>query len=194
MATNPPTKTKMTAEEYFALPETTQRMELIHGELIIHNYGEGDMSPAAKDVHEEAIMLIVAFLLQIVPPRELRASKTDVHLDEENVVQPDILWASRKSGQCVRREDGYLHGAPDLVVEILSPSTAKQDKSTKYALYEKHGVREYWIVDGDVKLIEVYLRDGDRFARHGVFGLGDSFVSPVLGGKLVEVDAILGEG
>jgi Uma2 family endonuclease len=191
MVLNPQTKTLMTAEEYFALPETNQRQELIDGQLI--TYGDDGMSPAPKDIHEEITMVLVALLLQFVPARELRTAPTDVHIDGINVVQPDLFWVNSKSGQCVRHEDGYLHGAPDLVVEILSPATAKQDKSTKYDLYEKHGVREYWIVDVDMQLVEVYTRQNEKFFRHGVFGTGDSFVSPVLDGKTIIPDAIFSD-
>ena len=148
---------------------------------------------APHDQHQKAITRLIIVLAPFVSTGELRPSPVDVLIDELNVVQPDVMWVSHKNERCVLR-DGRWYGAPDLVVEILSPSTAKQDKSTKYDLYEKYGVREYWIVDGDVKLIEVYVRDGEKFVRQGVFGLGDSFVSPVLGGKLVDVDAILGEG
>jgi Uma2 family endonuclease len=191
MVLNPQTKTLMTAEEYFALPETNQRQELIDGQLI--TYGDDGMSPAPKDIHEEITMVLVALLLQFVPARELRTAPTDVHIDGINVVHPDLFWVNSKSGQCVRHEDGYLHGAPDLVVEILSPATAKQDKSTKYDLYEKHGVREYWIVDVDMQLVEVYPRQNEKFFRHGVFGTGDSFVSPVLDGKTINSDAIFSD-
>lgn len=190
MATNPPTKTKMTADDYFALPETMRRQELIHGELI--TYGDDGMAPAPKDVHEETTMLLVAFLMQHLPARELRTAPTDVYFDKVNVVQPDVFWISAETGQCQRHDDGYLHGAPDFVIEILSPGTEKQDKSTKYDLYEQHGVREYWIVDNATRLVEVYARLGEKFSRHGVFGTGESFKSPVLGDKVVDVDAILG--
>ena len=189
MAVNRPPKIKMTAEEYFALPETSRRQELINGELI--TYGDDPITPVPKDIHQEITMLLLAALMQHLPARELRTAPTDVHIDGVSVIQPDIFWVNPQSGQCVRGEDGYLHGAPDFIVEILSPATAKQDKSTKYDLYEQHGVREYWIVDGAMKLVEVYTRDEDKFTRHGVYGLGDTFVSPVLSGKTIAVNAIL---
>ena len=193
MAVSPQTKTRMTAEEYKALPETKQHVELIHGELIVHQYGDENMPGGPKDAHQQSISLIQAFLYQLVPAREVRAANTDVYLDNENIVQPDVLWASSESGQCVRQDDGYLHGAPDLVIEVLSPTTARHDRSTKFNLYEKNGVREYWMMDADIQLIEVYVREGDRFTRLGGFGPGESFTSPVLGNKTVNIDAILGQ-
>ena len=188
MATNPPTKTKMTAEDYFALPETMRRQELIHGELIVQ---EKDMD-APHDNHQKLTTRLIILLAPFTTTGELRPSPVDVVIEEHNVVQPDVMWVRHDNDQCLMKE-GRWYGAPDLVVEILSPSTAKQDKSTKYDLYEEHGVREYWIVDNAARLIEVYARQDDKFARHGVFGLGESFISSVLGDKTVEVDAILGE-
>lgn len=187
MAVNRPPKTKMTAEEYFALPETLQRQELINGELIIQEHG----MDAPSDQHQQIVTKLIILLAPFIATGELRPSPVDVRVDNVNVVQPDVMWVSHQNEQCVMR-DGRWYGPPDLVVEILSPSTAKQDKTTKYDLYEQHGVREYWIVDGAMKLIEVYTRVEDKFARHGVFGVGDLFVSPVLGDKVIAVNALLG--
>ncbi len=86
---------------------------------------------------------------------------------------------------------GDLRGAPDLVIEVLSPGTARRDKKDKFSLYEKHGVREYWIIDPSEKLLEVWqLRDG-RFSRLDVFGPGDPFTSLLLGP--IDVKALLPE-
>lgn len=175
----PQEQIRMNAEAYRDLPESPFKTELINGELIVYKGSDG-MSPAAKDIHEETVMLIIAFLLTIIPPNELRASKTDVYLDEKNVVQPDIFWASSETKQCVRAEDGYLHGAPDLIIEVLSPSTAELDKTTKFALYEKFGVREYWLVDIDAETIEVYALRTGKFTLMDVYQTQDQFQSPVL--------------
>lgn len=83
------------------------------------------------------------------------------------------------SGQspCRLGEDGYWYGAPDLVVEVLSPSTAHKDRGVKFDLYEKHGVREYWLVDPEGRYVEVYRREGERFDRAGVFAAGQSWAA-----------------
>lgn len=77
----------------------------------------------------------------------------DVHLTEEDRVIPDAMIVCNKD---IIKEDG-IHGAPDLVVEVLSPSTAKNDKGYKKKLYEQSGVKEYWIVDPVMRSIEAYL-------------------------------------
>ncbi len=73
----------------------------------------------------------------------------DVHLEEKNRVLPDSMIICN---QDIIKRDG-VYGAPDLVIEVLSPSTAHRDKGDKKALYEKHGVKEYWIISPDEKSI-----------------------------------------
>lgn len=126
----------------------------------------------------------------LIPHGETFAAPLDVHLDAENVVQPDLLWVAENS-RCVVR-DGRLHGAPDLVVEILSPSTTRIDRTDKFLLYERFGVSEYWIIDPTHKLLEVWtLRDG-LYAQHGVYGTGEIFHSPALG-REVNLSVVFGQ-
>ena len=68
----------------------------------------------------------------------------DVYLNDSNVVQPDVLWVATDSEACVLVDNKYWKGAPDVIVEVLSFSTANRDYRVKYDLYEKHGVRAYW--------------------------------------------------
>ncbi len=83
-------------------------------------------------------------------------------------------------------------GAPDLIIEILSPSTHKQDRVAKFDIYEAHGVGEYWIVDPQEQLIEVYIRKDDHLQRQGGYTLGGKFVSHTLNDATVDVSALLG--
>ncbi|MEO0563414.1 MAG: Uma2 family endonuclease, partial [Chloroflexota bacterium] len=84
----------------------------------------------------------------------------------------------------------YWHGAPDLVIEVLSPSTAARDRGVKFDHYETAGVREYWLIDPMGLFVEVYtLKDG-TFERAGLYERGVSFQSAVLG-KAVPVDVLL---
>ncbi|GFI46362.1 hypothetical protein IMSAGC019_01676 [Lachnospiraceae bacterium] len=91
----------------------------------------------------------------------------DVFLTENDRVIPDVMIVCRKD---IIKPDG-IYGAPELVVEVLSPSTAKNDKGYKKDLYEKAGVKEYWIVDPNMHSIEVYLLSGGRFRINGFYGL-----------------------
>ena len=76
---------------------------------------------------------------------------------------------------------------------MLSLSTALRDKQAKFRLYEKHGVGEYWLVEPIARYIEVWYRSDEKFALHGVFGAGETFLSAVSGQQPVEVAAIFGE-
>jgi Uma2 family endonuclease len=113
----------------------------------------------------------------------------DIVFDGENVLQPDVFWVAPNS-ECVPVEDRYFQGAPDLVIEILSPTTARRDRDLKFGLYEKYGAREYWLVDPDARFVEVYRRQEDRLVRLGFFGQGEKFIAPVLDNASLDVDTL----
>jgi Uma2 family endonuclease len=168
-----PSRTRMTNAEYFALPETNRLVELWDGELI-------EMAPPTTD-HQTASINLIVLLHTLIPDGRLFHAPTDVVFGEGYVPQPDVMWVAAGS-RCVI-DKKRLIGPPDLIIEILSPSTEANDRSDKYTLYERHGVREYWIVNPEHRFIEVYTHDGSGFARRGVFiaGQNETFESPVLG-------------
>lgn len=84
-----------------------------------------------------------------------------------------------------------IQGVPDLVIEILSPSTAKLDKTAKMRLYERSGIKEYWLVDPDREEIEVLTLKDSSYESMGVFGIEQSFESALLKGLRVSLDMIL---
>jgi len=177
------TLTRMAAAEFLELPESNKIIELINGEVI--------MAPSPVDRHQEASGNLHFSLRQKQPSGKWRTAPTDVYIDEVNVIQPDLFWISDDNPNCHLVDGRYWHGAPDLIIEILSPGTTRQDRDSKYRLYEKSGVREYWIVDAEELYIEVYhLHDG-KFERQAVVGLGEQFESAVLNGITLSVDALL---
>jgi len=91
----------------------------------------------------------------------------DVYLTEKDRVIPDAMIVCNID---IVKPDG-IHGTPDLVVEVLSPSTAKNDKGYKKDLYEKTGVKEYWIVDPNIRSIEAYLLSDGKYNLDGFYGL-----------------------
>jgi Uma2 family endonuclease len=178
-------RTRMTAAEFFELPETTQITELIDGELIV--------SPSPIKPHQD-VSGNLYFLLRLLHSKiggTVQYAPMDVHLDDENVTQPDVFWVSDSNEKCKVGEDNYWHGPPDLIVEILSPGTTRQDKVTKFALYERHGVREYWIADPKYKNLEVWSLVDGKYTRLGLFSGNDTFISTVLG-QTIEVKIIFG--
>lgn len=89
----------------------------------------------------------------------------DVHLDEQNTFSPDVMIVCNPD---IIKNDG-IYGSPDLVVEVLSPSTAKRDKGIKKDLYEKHGVKEYWIASPNDKSLEVYLLKDGKYVLDDIY-------------------------
>jgi Uma2 family endonuclease len=170
---------KVTSEKFFEIADASdERFELIEGVITVMS------SPYV--IHQRILLALVLLLKPIIPNGNLFIAPLDVRLDNENVFQPDLMWVAQDS-KCTITEQ-RLEGAPDLVVEILSPGTLRRDKIVKFLLYEKHGVREYWMIDPTGK-IEVWALQGKEFAYQGEFKAGESFVSPVLSGATVDVSA-----
>ena len=84
-------------------------------------------------------------------------------------------------------------GAPDFVIEILSPSTAYRDRGVKFETYEKYGVSEYWLIDPELKFVEIYRQQDKTFKRQGIYKSGQTFTSSVLGDVSVPVNALFAE-
>lgn len=139
---------KLSVVDYFELSETTRPMELV--------YGVVREPPMPVWGHQLVSARLTALLHLHVEEHELGqiASPVDVVLDMDAalVVQPDIVFVSHNRLAIVRER---VWGAPDLVVEILSPRTARRDRTVKLAWYGRYGVRECWLVDPKSRAIEV---------------------------------------
>ncbi len=85
----------------------------------------------------------------------------DVLFSEEDIVQPDIIFVSHENKRIITRDN--IKGAPDLIVEVFSPSTFKRDIGIKKKLYARHGVREYWIIDPEHETVDVFLLKDKEF-------------------------------
>jgi Uma2 family endonuclease len=179
-----PTRTRITAADYFQLPEYTEHdlIELIDGEVIIR------MPPIPK---HQAIVGEILFLFMTITRKiggKAYTAPIEVKLDDHHVFEPDVLYLKPDSACSVGEK--RLTGAPDLVVEVLSPSTAKHDKAKKYTAYQANGVGEYWIVDPSNEVVEVWtLNTAGQFERQGVFAGDDTFDSVTLA-ETVEIKAI----
>ena len=177
------THTQLTAAQFAQLPETNTPNQLINGVLIV--------TPAPTNTHQTLVFNLAQLVSELAAgSSHAKISPLDVHLDEHNVLQPDIFWVSGPDSLCQLGDDDKWYGAPDLVVEVLSPATARYDKVEKFRLYAKHGVREYWIIDPIAQYIEVWILEEGSYQRQGVYGPQDSFTSPMLGGKTVDLKPI----
>jgi len=152
---------KFTYQDYLLLPED-KRYEIIEGELF--------MVPAPIPYHQDVSKNLFLLLDNYVEDRNLGKvyyAPIDVVLSNENIVQPDILFISKERLSIIGQKN--IRGAPDLVVEILSPGTAEKDKILKRKLYAKFGVKEFWLVDGKKKEIEVLSLQEEDLKRWRVY-------------------------
>ncbi len=177
------TTRKMTYDEYCLLPEDRNQYELFDGELV--------MTPSPSREHQRIAGRLFARLLDYVEKNglgEAYISPLDSIFDPYTVLQPDILFVSKERLAEVGRE--RIEGAPDLVVEVLSPSTFHKDLRRKMTVYSRFGVQEYWIVDPETQSIELYTRtaEGLRLARR--FSTGETFESPLISGFRLEVASL----
>ena len=170
-----------------------ERWELIDGV-------EYDMSPAPSRIHQKLSGELFVRIYDVLKDRqcEVYAAPFDVRLpdyaeasDEEifTVVQPDIVVVCDAS----KLDERGCMGAPDLVIEILSPYTAAKDMKIKRDLYEQHGVREYWLVHPTDKTFMVYcLRQDKQYAKAEIYASQDIVESTVIEGLKIELTDLFG--
>jgi Uma2 family endonuclease len=200
-----PRQGEWTYEDWLCLPDDGWRYEVIRGVLY--------MSPAPTIGHQrgsrELFRLIDAHVTGL--GGEVLYAPVDVFLPgEATPVEPDLIALAPGREDIVERNG--IHGAPDLLVEILSPSTRWHDRRIKLPLFAEAGVRETWLVDPEAHTISIYSlpteAEGDaqperrhlesevtpRYERAQVFGAGETARSVVFEGLGVAVDAVVGGG
>ena len=156
----------LTYEDYAALPDDGKRYELHEGELSV--------TPAPGARHQEVLLNLALLLTPYVRTRtrgKLFIAPFDCIMTNITVVEPDLLYIDETRRQLL--SDRALEGAPTLAIEILSPWTGHIDRRRKMALYAKHGVDWYWIVDPNARTIDVYRLEGDTY-RHDARLDGDA--------------------
>jgi Uma2 family endonuclease len=161
-------------EVFDSLPEGTN-IQLIENNLV--------MSPAPLDVHQLYLDLIYPNLSIHVRKNRLgstRCAPYDVYLDDTNAFQPDICVVLNERFHLIKRNG--LHGAPNFVVEILSPGTANYDMNEKKVVYERSGVTEYWIVNTEDRIATGYYLAGDEY--HQFFKEENALESKLLGCRI----------
>lgn len=153
-------QTKLTYREYACYPEDGRRHEIIDG---VHY-----VNPAPSTYHQTVSRLIQFQLMsqiEMTGRGKVFDAPVDLHLTDHDVVQPDIVMVMNDRNIITPTK---IKGVPNLVLEILSPSSEKNDRELKFSLYEKSKVDEYWIVDSDEQEIEQHvLVDGKyQMTRH----------------------------
>ena len=182
MATTQPV-VKFTYEDYLTTP-ADERYELLDGDLI--------MVTAPNLKHQKVQVRLGQCLWRFIRDHKLGEmfyAPCDVFLSDSNVVQPDLLFVSREREHLL--SDGEkVRGAPDLVVEILSPSTADKDRGSKRELYGRHGVAEYWLVDPIAETVSIHRQRGGVLSSADTFSRGQTLRSPLLAGLELRLDDI----
>jgi Uma2 family endonuclease len=170
-----------------------ERWELIDG--VAYN-----MTPAPSRFHQKISLELILQLGNFFrkTPCDVYAAPFDVRLPEgdeadeavRTVVQPDISVICDRS----KLDDKGCKGSPDLIVEILSPSTARKDMKEKFVRYERAGVKEYWIVDPSGKIVTVFkLSSEGLFGRPDVYGKEDRIKISIVEGLEVELLSVFEE-
>lgn len=183
MATQP--QTDLSYEDLASFPEDNLRRELIGGELIV------TAAPIIR--HQRAVMALAGRLHNYAREHggEVFPAPTDVFFSDLDVVEPDVLFVTQAN--LVKLETKFVRGAPDIVVEVSSPTTRRLELVRKRELYERFGVPEYWYVDLDADRIEIYRLDGDRYDVAILLSRGATLTSPQLPAFSVSVGEVLGD-
>ena len=175
---------KFTVKDYMSMPEG-ERYQLLDGEMIL---------APAPSIRQQRIFTRLSRALEdfVAANRagEVFLAPCDVIFSDHDVAQPDILFVSNARSAIVT--EANIQGAPDLVVEILSPGTVTFDRGYKQSLYSSHGVREYWLVDPDAETVEVLAEGAEALLLHTTQGRGESLTSPLLAGLAIDLDQVFG--
>jgi Uma2 family endonuclease len=171
---------RLTAADYRLTPEDGPRYELIDGELVL--------MPAPSARHQDIVSELILLIRSHVKSHRLGkalVAPLDVFLGDHDAYQPDVVFIA--TARRDRMSEDGVHGAPDLVVEVLSPSTRAKDERRKKPTYAAHGVRELWLVDLDAETVAVH-----RFERGEVVTLvrGDALTTDLLPGLTIDLDAL----
>ena len=178
----PNTRIKFTVKDYMSTPEGT-RYQLLDGEMILAP------SPTAK--HQTIVFRLTKALESYITEHSLGRvwlAPLDVVLSYNDVAQPDIMFVSNERADIVT--EANIQGVPDLVVEILSPATAYYDRGYKQALYGRHEVREYWIVDPGTETVEELTMGEEGLETRTTYIREQTLTSPLLEGLTVNLEEV----
>ncbi|MEP7337311.1 MAG: Uma2 family endonuclease [Acidobacteriota bacterium] len=180
------TTLRWTSADLELLPDNGKHYEIIDGELFV--------STAPHYEHQNACGGVFRLLDEW--SRQTRLGKTifnpGVIFSDDNDVIPDVVWISRERRDQILAADGHFHGAPELVVEVLSftGSNEKRDREAKLKLYSRRGVKEYWIVNWLLREVEIYRRKRLGLKLIATLGASDDLTSPLLPGFSYQVREI----
>ncbi len=176
---------KLTYDDYVRIPDDGRRHEILDGEHYV--------SPAPTVLHQRLVGRLFRWLDGFVIPRDLGEiffAPLDVILSWNDIVQPDLFYVSRERATISTGKN--IQGAPDLVVEVLSQGTRTLDEKSKLWSYERHGVAEYWMVDGSSQTVMVFRLFDGAFQRQQELtaAAGDKLATPLLPGLEISLSEL----
>jgi Uma2 family endonuclease len=174
---------KLTYEEFRQLPDDGKRYELIQGRV--------HLSPAPSTRHQFVAVNLDRSLGPFVANNhlgELLLAPLDVCLSEDTALQPDLVFVSSQRLEII--QENFIAGAPDLVVEILSPSTAAHDRATKLNLYAEAGVPEVWLMDPLAGTVEVLKLRGNKYLVDSILSGRQTLTSSLFPGWEITLDEL----
>ena len=152
------TARRLTYEEFAQLPDDGKRHEIIEGEHFV--------LPAPSLWHQKIVtrlvLLIHAYLRQHNLGDDLYTGPVDVRFENDTVVEPDLVYVG-PSRRSIVTDPRFIAGAPDLIVEILSPSNRDYDEQIKFGLYAANRVPEYWLADPERKTLRIFALRNDMY-------------------------------
>ena len=171
--------TKFTHADLLVMPDDGKRREIVDGDLFV--------TPSPISRHQRIVIRVasaILFYLRDHPIGELFTAPLDVILSDYDVLEPDLLFILNEHRGIIQ---DWVRGAPDLVIEVLSPSTARQDRGPKLKAYARFGVPECWIVDPDQQAVEVYRLAQQVYELAQTLRDQESVTSPLLPGFALAV-------
>lgn len=179
----PATDLLFTIDDLARMPEDGKLYELIEGEIYVSHQPSWHHQYTCSNIFRELENWNRQTSLGVAN------CAPGVIFDIYDAVAPDVVWISNERLPQVLGDDGKLHAAPDLMVEVISPGwqNEQRDRDTKLKLYSRRGVREYWIVDWQAEQIEVYRRSRARLVQIATLLRDDELTSPLLPGFSCQV-------
>jgi Uma2 family endonuclease len=177
---------KLTYADFLLFPDDGQRHELIDGEHYV--------TPSPNAMHQTIVgnlHFAVRTYLEANPIGHVFLSPFDVVFSDFDVVEPDLLFISAGRRADVLTTQN-VRGAPDLAIEVGSPSTRRRDETIKRRLYERAGVAEYWVVDPELEVVRLYCREDGSYGRPVELSreAGDVLRSPLFPGLALPLEAV----
>jgi Uma2 family endonuclease len=159
-------------------PYIEERYEIIEGIRY-------DLKPAPTVTHQRLLGALHIMMYQTCHTNGvILFSPLDVHLDEDNQFQPDLVFILHQNASIIKEK--RIEGAPDLVAEVLSPSTSHNDKIRKKRQYERHEVKEYWLIDPVHRTVDQFILEQQKFVLFETYGITGRLTSPQF--SCIEID------